>query len=168
MGRLDVLVNNAGLGATVDLAEMADDQWDRLIDINLGGTFRMMRAAIPVMSEQGSGSIINLSSICAWRAEAGQSGYAATKAGVLAMTRCAAMEVAKKGVRINAVAPSLAMHPYLAKVADAEYLAQLIRDNEVLGRAAEPWEIANAIVFLASDLSSYMTGETLSVSCRHA
>lgn len=168
MGRLDVLVNNAGLGATVDLVDTSDDQWDRIMDVNLGGTFRAMRAALPIMMAQGSGAIINLSSICAWRAEAGQTAYAASKAGILAMTRCAALEAAQHGVRINAVVPSLAMHPHLAKVADPSYLDELIARNEAFGRAAEPWEIANAIIFLASDLSSYMTGESLSVSCRHA
>ena len=168
MGRLDVLVNNAGLGATVNLAETTDAQWERVVDVNLGGTFRAMRAAIPIMTAQGAGAIINLASICAWRAEAGQSAYAASKAGILAMTRCAAMEVSKTGVRINAIVPSLAMHPFLSKVADAAYLAQLIQENEAFGRAAQPWEIANAIIFLASDLSSYMTGESLSVSCRRA
>jgi 3-oxoacyl-[acyl-carrier protein] reductase len=168
MGRLDVLVNNAGLGATVDLVDTSDDQWSRVIDVNLNGTFRAMRAALPVMIAQGGGVIVNLSSICAWRAEAGQTAYAASKAGILAMTRCAAMEVARHGVRINAVVPSLAMHPHLMKVADPEYLHGLIERNEAFGRAAEPWEIGNTIIFLASDLSSYMTGESLSVSCRHA
>lgn len=168
MGRLDILVNNAGLGGTHDLKDTTDEQWSRIMDVNVMGTFRAMRAAIPVMIEQQGGTIINLSSITAWRAEAGQAAYGASKAAVLAMTRCAAVEVAKQGVRINAVVPSLAMHPYLQKVTDAEYLQSLIRQNEAFGRAAEPWEIANSIVFLASDYASYMTGEALSVSCRRA
>ena len=167
MGRIDVLVNNAGLGATVDLVETTDEQWLRVLDVNLTGTFRMMRAVLPEMYERGAGTIVNLSSICAWRAEAGQTAYAASKAGVLGMTRCAALEAARYGVRINAVVPSLALHPYLTKVADADYLTGLAKNNEAFGRAAEPWEIANAIIFLASDLSTYITGESLSVSCRH-
>lgn len=168
LGRLDVLVNNAGLGGTHALADMTDDDWDRIIDTNMGGTFRAMRAAIPIMRRQGKGAIVNLSSICAWRAEEGQSAYGGSKAGILAMTRCAAVEEARHGIRINAVVPSLAMHPYLSKVTDPAHIAQMIEQNEVLGRAAEPWEIANTIVFLASDYASYMTGEALSVSCRRA
>lgn len=168
MGRLDVLVNNAGMGMTKRIIETPTAEWQRLLDINLTGTFRTLRAALPQMQRQKSGSIINMSSICAWRAEAGQTAYAASKAGVLALTRCAAMESAEFGVRINAVVPSLAIHPYLEKVSSPEFLQQMINQNEVFGRAAETWEIANAVVFLASDYSSYMTGESLSVSCRRA
>jgi 3-oxoacyl-[acyl-carrier protein] reductase len=165
---IDVLVNNAGLGMTRNLVDTSTDEWLRLLDINLTGPFRTMRAALPAMHARGSGSIINLSSICAWRAEAGQSAYGASKAGVLALTRCAAMESAEFGVRINAVVPSLAIHPHLEKVSSPEFLQKMIEQNEALGRAAETWEIGNAVVFLASDYSSYMTGEALSVSCRRA
>ena len=89
-----------------------------------------------------------------------------SKAGVMALTRCAAVEAAAFGVRINAVAPSLAMHPFLAKVTTTELLEELT-DREAFGRAAEPWEVANVIVFLASDYSSYLTGEVVSVSSQH-
>lgn len=167
MGRLDVLVNNAGLGGTVDLVDMQDEQWLNIMNVNINGTFRMMRAALPVMMAQGAGNIVNLSSVVAWRASPGQSAYATSKAGVLAMTRAAAMEVAKQGVRINAVVPSIAMHPNLAKVTTPEFLEQVIDQYEAFGRAAEPWEIGNVVVFLASEYSSYMTGEAVSVSCRH-
>jgi 3-oxoacyl-[acyl-carrier protein] reductase len=167
-GGLDVLVNNAGLGMTKALVETTSAEWLRLLDINLTGSFRTMRAALPAMLARGTGSVINLSSICAWRAEAGQTAYAASKAGVLALTRCAATESAEHGVRINAVVPSLAIHPHLEKVSSREFLERMIRENEALGRAAETWEIGNAVVFLASDYSSYMTGEALSVSCRRA
>ena len=102
-----------------------------------------------------------------WRAQEGQAHYAAAKAGVMALTRCAAMEAAGSGVRINAVAPSLAMHEFLSKVTPDGLLEELTA-REAFGRAAEPWEIANVILFLASDLSSYMTGEVLSVSSQHA
>ncbi len=168
MGRLDVLVNNAGLGGTYDLVDTTDDQWLRIIDTNLTGTFRCLRAALPVMAAQGGGVIVNMGSICAWRAEAGQTAYAASKAGILALTRCAAIEAAPQNIRINAVVPSLALHPYLEKVTNPAHLQNLIRTNEAFGRAAEPWEVGNAIVFLASDYASYMTGEALSVSCRRA
>jgi 3-oxoacyl-[acyl-carrier protein] reductase len=168
MGRLDVLVNNAGLGGTTDLVDTTDEQWLRIIDTNLTGTLRCLRAALPVMTAQGGGVIVNMGSICAWRAEAGQTAYAASKAGILALTRCAAIEAAPDNIRINAVVPSLALHPYLEKVTDPAHLQNLIRTNEAFGRAAEPWEVGNAIVFLASDYASYMTGEALSVSCRRA
>src|ERR1700761_1833608 len=168
MGRLGVLVKNAGLGGTYDLVRTTDDQWLRILDTNLTGTFRCMRAALPVMKAQGGGVIVNMSSICAWRAEAGQTAYAASKAGILALTRCAAIEAAPDNIRINAVVPSLALHSYLEKVSDPAHLQTLIRTNEAFGRSAEPWEIGNTVVFLASDFSSYMTGEALSVSCRRA
>ena len=102
-----------------------------------------------------------------WRAQAGQAHYAAAKAGVMALTRCAAIEAAPHGVRVNAVAPSLAMHPFLAKVTTDELLAELT-EREAFGRYAEPWEIANVMVFLASDYSSYMTGEVVSASSQRA
>jgi 3-oxoacyl-[acyl-carrier protein] reductase len=168
MGRLDVLVNNAGLGGTYNLVDTTDEQWLRILDTNLTGTFRCMRATLPVMKAQGGGVIVNMSSICAWRAEAGQAAYATSKAGILALTRCAAIEAAPDNIRINAVVPSLALHPYLERVSDPAHLQNLIRTNEAFGRSAEPWEIGNTVVFLASDYSSYMTGEALSVSCRRA
>jgi 3-oxoacyl-[acyl-carrier protein] reductase len=118
------------------------------------------------MLPRGRGVIVNNASVLGWRAQAGQAHYAAAKAGVMALTRCAAIEAAPSGVRVNAVAPSLAMHPFLAKVTSDELLAELT-EREAFGRAAEPWEIANAMVFLASDYSSYMTGEVLSVSSQH-
>jgi 3-oxoacyl-[acyl-carrier protein] reductase len=166
LGGLDVLVNNAGLGGTFDLVDASDAQWDRILDTNLTGTFRCLRAALPGMLARGRGSIVNMASIVAWRAERGQGAYAAAKAGVLALTRCAALEAAEASVRVNAVVPSLALHPHLEKVSDREFLRKMVHENEVFGRAAEPWEIGNAVVFLASDYSSYMTGEALSVSCR--
>ena len=165
-GRVDVAVNNAGLGGTADIVHMTDDEWLKVLDVSLNGAFRSTRAALRHMLPRGSGSIVNLSSILAWRAQAGQSHYAAAKAAIGALTRCAAMEAAPHGVRVNAVAPSFAEHPFLAKVVAEETLAEL-RAREAFGRAAEPWEVANVIVFLASDLSSYLTGETLSVSAQH-
>jgi 3-oxoacyl-[acyl-carrier protein] reductase len=165
-GQLDVLVNNAGLGGTATLTEMTDEQWSTVLDVTLTGTMRMTRAALKHMYERGSGAIVNNASVVGWRAQEGQSHYAAAKAGVMALTRCAAIEAAPNGVRINAVAPSLAMHPFLAKVTTEELLAELTT-REAFGRAAEPEEVANVIIFLASDLASYMTGEVLSVSSQH-
>ncbi|MFF1692399.1 SDR family oxidoreductase [Streptomyces sp. NPDC058257] len=167
-GGLDVVVNNAGLGGTVELTEMTDEQWDRVIDVTLNGTFRSTRAALRRMRAVGRGGVIvNNASVLGWRAQAGQAHYAAAKAGVMALTRCAAVEAAPHGIRINAVSPSLAMHPHLAKVTSPELLEELTA-REAFGRYAEPWEVANVIVFLASEYSSYMTGETVSVSNQHA
>ncbi|MEY2399864.1 MAG: 3-oxoacyl-[acyl-carrier protein] reductase [Actinomycetota bacterium] len=163
---LDVVVNNAGLGGTANLAEMTDEQWNPVLDVTLNGTMRCTRAALRVMGPQGSGSIVNNASVVGWRAQAGQAHYAAAKAGVMALTRSAAIEAAPFGVRVNAVAPSLAMHEFLSKVTTDELLDELTK-REAFGRAAEPWEVANVIVFLASDYASYMTGEVLSVSSQH-
>ena len=165
-GRVDVLVNNAGLGGTADLVDMTDEQWSRVLDVTLTGTFRCTRAALRLMRDQGSGVIVNNASDIGWRAQRGQAHYAAAKAGVMALTRTAGVEAAPYGVRVNAVSPSLAMHPFLAKVTTDELLAELAA-KEAFGRPAEPWEVANVIVFLASDYSSYMTGEIVSVSSQH-
>jgi len=167
LGHIDVLVNNAGLGGDTALAEMTDEQWFRVLDVTLNGTFRCTRAALRHMLPRGSGVIVNNSSVIGWRAQAGQAHYAAAKAGVMALTRCAAIEAAPHGVRVNAVAPSIAMHEHLAKVSSDELLATLAA-REAFGRAAEPWEVADVIVFLASDYSSYMTGEVVSVSSQRA
>lgn len=167
LGGIDVLINNAGLGGTAELHEMTDDQWSIVLDVTLNGTMRCTRAALNHMYERGRGVIVNNASVLGWRAQAGQAHYAAAKAGVMALTRCAAIEAAPRGVRINAVSPSLAMHANLAKVTSDELLAELTQ-REAFGRYAEPWEIANVIVFLASDYSSYMTGEVVSVSNQHA
>ena len=166
-GRVDVVVNNAGLGGTADLVDMTDEQWDKVMDITLTGTMRCMRATLRQMYAQGNGVIVNNASVLGWRAQAGQAHYAAAKAGVMALTRCAAIEAAPHGVRINAVAPSLAMHAFLAKVTTDELLDELTQ-REAFGRAAEPWEIATVIAFLASDYSTYMTGEVVSVSSQRA
>ncbi|AKL65722.1 SDR family oxidoreductase [Streptomyces goshikiensis] len=167
-GHLDVVVNNAGLGGTAALVDMTDDQWGRVLDVTLNGTFRCTRAALRSLKASGTGGVIvNNASVVGWRAQTGQAHYAAAKAGVMALTRCAALEAAEFGVRVNAVAPSLAMHPHLVKVTSEELLAELTA-REAFGRYAEPWEVANVIVFLASGYASYMTGETVSVSSQRA
>jgi 3-oxoacyl-[acyl-carrier protein] reductase len=165
-GRFDVAVHNAGLGGTVPLVEMTDEQWSRVLDITLTGTFRCTRAALTHLLPQGSGVIVNNASVLGWRAQPGQAHYAAAKAGVMALTRCAAAEAAPSGVRVNAVSPSLAEHPFLNRAIPDEDLA-ILRRRELFGRGAETWEVANVIVFLASDYSSYMSGEVVSVSSQH-
>ena len=166
-GGVDVMINNAGLGGTASVLEMTDEQWSKVLDITLTGTFRCIRSASQRMVAAGKkGVIVNNASVIGWRAQEGQAHYAAAKAGVMALTRCAAIDVAPHGIRVNAVSPSLAMHPFLAKVTSDELLAEL-KQKEAFGRAAEPWEVANVMVFLASDYSSYLTGEVLSVSSQH-
>jgi 3-oxoacyl-[acyl-carrier protein] reductase len=167
MGRLDVLVNNAGLGGQTPVVDMTDDEWDRVLNVTLTSVMRATRAALRYFREAGHGGVIvNNASVLGWRAQHAQSHYAAAKAGVMALTRCSAIEAVEFGVRINAVAPSIARHKFLEKTSSTELLDRLSSD-EAFGRAAEPWEIANVIVFLASDLASYMTGEVLSVSSQH-
>jgi 3-oxoacyl-[acyl-carrier protein] reductase len=167
-GGVEVMINNAGLGGTAAITEMTDDQWSKVIDITLTGTFRCIRAASTKMIDTGKrGVIVNNASVIGWRAQEGQAHYAAAKAGVMALTRCAALDVAPHGIRVNAVSPSLAMHPFLAKVTSDDLLHEL-KQREAFGRAAEPWEVANVMVFLASDYSSYLTGEVVSVSSQHA
>jgi 3-oxoacyl-[acyl-carrier protein] reductase len=165
-GGLDVVVNNAGLGGTAHLVDMTDDQWSRVLDVTLNGTFRCTRAALQHMLPRGLGVVVNNASVLGWRAQEGQAHYAAAKAGVMALTRCAAIEAAPANVRVNAVAPSLAVHEHLAKVMPQEAIDELVV-REAFGRSAEPWEVANVIVFLASDYAAYMTGEVVSVSSQH-
>jgi len=168
LGCIDVMMNNAGLGGSAKLVDMTDEQWSMVLDVTLNGTMRCTRAVLRQMIDQGGGgAIVNNASVIGWRAQQEQSHYAAAKAGVMAFTRCVALEAAEHDVRVNAVAPSLAMHPFLAKVTTDELLAQL-EQREAFGRAAAPWEVANVMVFLASDLSSYMTGEIVSVSSQRA
>ncbi|HEX3964031.1 MAG TPA: SDR family oxidoreductase [Trebonia sp.] len=166
LGQIDVLVNNVGLGGTASVIDMTDEQWSSVLDVTLTATFRATRAVLRHMVPRRAGVIVNNASVLGWRAQPGQAHYAAAKAGVMALTRCAAMDVAQYGIRVNAVSPSIAMHPFLAKVTTEEALAELT-SREAFGRAAQPWEVANVIVFLASDYSSYMTGEVVSVSSQH-
>lgn len=167
LGHLDILVNNAGLGGTASVLEMTDEQWNSVLDVTLNGTFRVTRAALKHMAERQTGVIVNNASVIGWRAQKGQAHYAAAKAGVMALTRCSALDAAEYGIRVNAVAPSIAMHAFLAKVTTDELLDKL-SEQEAFGRAAEPWEVANVIIFLASDYSTYMTGEVVSVSSQRA
>jgi len=165
-GRIDVAVNNAGLGGSARIVEMTDEEWTAVLDVTLTGTFRCTRAALRHMVARESGVIVNNASVLGWRAQKEQAHYAAAKAGVMALTRTAAAEGAESGVRVNAVSPSLALHPFLNRVMSDEALEEL-RSRELFGRGAETWEVANVIVFLASDYSSYMSGEVVSVSSQH-
>lgn len=163
----DILFNNAGLGGQKRVIEMSDEEWLRVIDVSLNGTFRMTRAMLKVMQPRGHGAIINNASVLGWRAQKEQAHYAAAKAGVMALTRCSALEAAEYGIRINALSPSIAMHAFLKKTADEKLLSALSA-NEAFGRPAEVWEMANIAVFLASEYASYLVGEVISASSQRA
>ena len=138
-----------------------------MLDVPLASVFRATRAALRYFrAAEHGGVIVNNASVLGWRAQHSQSHYAAAKAGVMALTRCSAIEAVEYGVRINAVSPSIARHRFLDKTTSPELLDQLSA-GEAFGRAAEPWEVAATIAFLASDYSSYLTGEVISVSSQH-
>ena len=167
LGGIDILFNNAGLGGQKPVVDMLDAEWSKVIDVSLTGTFRMTRAAMQKMMPRKRGAIINNASVLGWRAQKEQAHYAAAKAGVMALTRCAGLEAAEHGIRINAIAPSIAMHDFLKKSADEELLKRLSA-NEAFGRPAEVWEMSNVVVFLASDYASYLVGEVISASSQRA
>jgi 3-oxoacyl-[acyl-carrier protein] reductase len=167
LGGTDVLINNAGLGGSKKIVEMTDEEWLKVLDVTLNGTFRMTRAMLRRMQPRGRGVIVNNASVLGWRAQKEQAHYAAAKAGVMALTRCAALEAAEFGVRVNAVSPSIVFHDHHKKTAPESRLKELAW-KEAFGRGAEGWEIANVMVFLASDYSSYLTGETISASSQRA
>lgn len=167
MGRIDVLVNNAGLGGQTPVVDMTDEEWDRVLNVTLTSVMRATRSVLRYFRGAGHGGVIvNNASVLGWRAQHSQSHYAAAKAGVMALTRCSAIEAVEFGVRVNAVSPSIARHKFLEKSSSADLLDRLSQD-EAFGRAAEPWEVAATIAFLASEYSSYLTGEVISVSSQH-
>ena len=169
-GRLDALVNNVGavrlrLGGFLGTS---DEEFEWSMQMNFFAAVRATRAALGPMLKAGGGAIVNVASVNAFfEPDAGVLDYGAAKAALVNFTKSIAMEFGPRGVRVNAVSPSLAMHPLLAKVTTDELLAELTK-KEAFGRAAEPWEVANVMVFLASDYAGYLTGEVLSVSSQHA
>lgn len=167
LGGVDVLINNAGLGGSKRVVDMSDEEWNKVLDVTLTGTFRMTRAMLKKMQPRKAGAIVNNASVLGWRAQKEQAHYAAAKAGVMALTRCSALEAAEFGIRINAVSPSIVFHDHLRKSAPVELLNELA-SREAFGRGAEAFEIANVMVFLASDYASYLVGETISASSQHA
>jgi len=156
-GPVLVLVNNAGLRLDALSPQLDDEQWERVIDVNLGGTFRTIRAALPSMLRARFGRIVNVASIVGTRANAGQANYAASKAGAIGLTRTVAVEVARRGVTVNAVAPGL-IATSLTEGLDGS-LAEAIPAR----RVGTPEDVAACIGFLASEEASYVTGTTLTV-----
>lgn len=161
-GTIDVLVNNAGITKDSRLQKMGEDAWDAVINVNLKGVWLCGKAASVKMLEQGSGSIINASSIVGRYGNFGQSNYAATKGGVIAMTQTWAIEMGPKGVRVNAIAPGFTMTPMLETV--PQKVLDDISSKTPLRRLGTPEDIANAYLFLASDESSFITGQVIEVS----
>ncbi len=163
-GRIDILVNNAGTNRMNPIHEMSDEDWDLVIDTNLKGTFYCIRAVLPAMIEQNHGRIVNISSIAGWSgSNQGEAPYCAAKAGIMAFTRCVALETAKYDITVNAIAPGFVPNPFLLKIYPQEAL-EAIERMIPKGRGGTPQEIANAILFLVSEEGSYITGETIAVS----
>lgn len=161
-GRIDVLINNAGITKDARLAKMSSAQFDAVIAVNLKGVFECTQAVAQTMTAQGSGSIVNASSVVGLYGNFGQTNYAATKAGVIGLTKTWARELGPKGVRVNAVCPGFVTTPILDTVPDA--VKQKMIEKVPLGRLGRPEEIAAVYAFLASDDSSYINGAVLEVS----
>ncbi len=162
-GKIDVLVNNAGITRDALLVKMTEEEWDAVIDVNLKGVFNMTQAVAPYMIKAQKGSIINTSSIVGIYGNIGQTNYAATKGGVIAMTKTWAKELARKGaqIRVNAVAPGFIKTPMTDKV--PEKIIESVTTRTALARMGEPQEVANVYLFLASDESSFVTGQVIGV-----
>jgi 3-oxoacyl-[acyl-carrier protein] reductase len=160
-GTIDILINNAGITRDATLLKMTHEQWDQVIDVNLTGVFNCTKAIAPVMTAKGSGRIINASSVVGLYGNFGQTNYAATKAGVIAMSKVWARELGRKGITVNAVAPGFIATEMVAAMPE-EVLTKM-REKVPVGRLGAPEEIAAAYVFLASDDAAYINGTTISV-----
>lgn len=159
--RIDVLINNAGITRDAFLTKMTLEQWDEVVSVNLTGVFNCTRAVAPVMINQGSGRILNAASVVGLYGNLGQTNYAATKAGVIGMTRTWARELGRKGITVNAVAPGFIVSDMTVKV--PEKVLEMIKEKTPLGRLGQPRDVAYAYLFLASDEASFINGAVLSV-----
>jgi 3-oxoacyl-[acyl-carrier protein] reductase len=161
-GRLDILVNNAGVLLTTPIERCTPDDWNRVMRVNLESVFTLVQAALPCMASPGA--IVNIASTSAFVTSRGQSVYEASKAGVVSLTRSLAVELAPRGLRVNAVAPGLIDTPMTRELfGDAARMAARVKEKVPLGRAGRPEDVADAVVFLASADAAYITGETLVV-----
>lgn len=160
-GRLDILVNNAGITRDNLLMKMSEEDYDKVLDTNLKGTFNTIRHASRYLLKQRSGRIVNISSVSGVLGNAGQANYSASKAGVIGLTKSAARELASRGINVNAIAPGYVDTEMTSALSD-KVKEQLI-EQIPLKRVAAPEDIANAVLFLASDAASYITGQILSV-----
>jgi 3-oxoacyl-[acyl-carrier protein] reductase len=164
-GRIDVLVNNAGWSKIEPVAEMAPETWRRCMAVDLDGTFHCMRHALPHMIRQGGGAIVSISSIAAWEpTDEHGAAYAAAKAGVLALTRVAAAENGRHGVRVNAVAPGLIYNDFLRRIYPDEFFSGYAQERSRVGRVGRPEDVAALVAFLTSDEAGYITGEVYGIS----
>lgn len=166
LGRIDVLMNSAGVGSGGPVHMIPVEEWERVIDINLKGTFLASRHVLPVMLEQGSGNVINVASVEGIEGFEGGSAYNASKGAVVLLTKNMAMDYARRGIRVNAICPGFIDTPLLQGLFGMPELATVsdrIRDAHQLGRLGRAEEIANAALFLASDESSFVTGHSLVV-----
>ena len=160
-GRIDILVNNAGITADGWLIKMTEEAWDRVIDVNLKGVFNCSKLAAKIMMDQGQGVILNATSVVGLYGNMGQSNYAATKFGVIGLTKTWAKELAPRGIRVNAVAPGYTMTSMMDTV--PEKLLESLKEKTPLKRLGQPEDIAYAYLYLASDEAAYVNGEILSV-----
>ena len=160
-GGADILVNNAGVTADGLVLRMKDEQWDKVLNINAGGTFRMCRAALPAMVKKRGGSIINITSVSGVRGNPGQVNYSASKAAVIALTQSLSREMARRSIRVNAVAPGFIQTDMTDELTDAQREELLARIP--LRRMGRPEEIADMVAFLAGPKSEYVTGQTFIV-----
>ncbi|NUN09215.1 MAG: 3-oxoacyl-[acyl-carrier-protein] reductase [Ignavibacteriaceae bacterium] len=160
-GRIDVLVNNAGITKDASFLKMTYEQWQKVIDVNLSGVFNCTKAVAPVMVEQKSGRIINTSSVVGLYGNFGQTNYVATKSGVIGMTKVWARELGRKGINVNAVAPGFIATEMVTTV--PENILNGLKERTPLGRLGKPEDIANAYVFLASEEADFINGTVLSV-----
>lgn len=160
-GRIDILINNAGITRDGFLTKMSPENWDAVISVNLTGVFNCAKAVVPHMMNQGSGRIINTSSVVGVYGNMGQTNYAATKAGVIGLTKSWAKEFGKKGINVNAVAPGFIITDMTSKM--PEKILDQMKEKTPLGRLGQPRDIANAYLFLASDEAAYVNGMVLNV-----
>ncbi len=160
-GRIDVLINNAGIVQDAFLSKMTEEQWDKVISVNLKGVFNCSQAVVEVMMNQGKGVIINTSSIVGLNGNVGQVNYAATKAGLIGMTKTLAKELGKKGVRVNAVAPGFIATPMTSNV--PEKILEMMKEKTPLRRLGEAKDVAYAYLYLASDEANFVNGAVLCV-----
>ncbi|MEW6266265.1 MAG: glucose 1-dehydrogenase [Thermodesulfobacteriota bacterium] len=162
-GRIDFLVNNAGVSRSAFFTEMTEEDWDLVLDINLKGSFLVGQAVARHMIENGFGRIVNLCSIASFAGQEGRANYASSKAGLLALTQVMAQELARYNIRVNAVAPALIETELIRRAVPKDFLEEVILDRKPLGRMGQPEEVAEVILFLLSEGSNYMTGETVKV-----
>ena len=163
-GRIDILLNNAGTNRPMHIVDMTDDAWDLVIDTSLKGTFYCSRAVLPAMMEQKQGRIVNITSVAGFRGlEGGHAHYAAAKAGVMAFTRCLAMEAAPYRITANTIAPSFIFNEFIPNIYPQEEIERMYTEVPY-PRKGTPEDIANTVLYLVSDEGEYITGQTICVT----